>query len=124
VNSPQKFVEAAEALAEAFESAGRTDLAAFCDRASYWLSGGNGLELISLSEMVESCTATLSEALKTEKSRKEFIARTAEEITENLREIGSSVVTAARETDSEDLIDRAAKLQAISILISGLFKRG
>jgi len=115
-----KFAEGVEALAESFERAGRVDLSALCDRAAYWLRGGNGLDLISLSEVVESCRATLHDALG-QGSTEEFIARTTMEITANLRSIESDVVTAS--TKSEDLIDQAARLQAVAILTSEIFRR-
>ena len=114
-----KFAEGIEALAESFERAGRTDLAALCDRAAYWTQGGNGLGLICLAEVVESCQATLREALG-HGSVEEFIARTTMEIIGNLRSIESDVVTAS--TKSEDLIDQAARLQAVAILTSEIFR--
>ena len=118
-----KFVEGCEALAESFESMGRVDLASLCDRAAYWLDGGNGVDLMSIQELVGSCHDTLRETFKTNGSMEDFIAKTSDEIRSNIKEIEAAVVVASKnETNPEVLIDRAAKLQALSILASGLFK--
>lgn len=116
-----RFVEACEALAEAFEGVGRPDLASLCDRASYWLNGGVGIDLISLGEIVDSCRSTLGEAFDSKQSLEEFVARTTNEIVASLKDM-ERVVVAASETSQEELIDKAAKLQAVAILTSGLFK--
>jgi hypothetical protein len=115
----ERFVEQIEALAEAFEQAGRTDLSALCDRAAYWLDGGNGLDVISLSEVVGSCRSTLEEAFKNQGSLEEFTNRTVAEILGNLQSIETEVV--AMSDSNEELIDKAAKLQAVAILTSELF---
>lgn len=118
-----KLVEGCEALAESFEVAGRVDLASLCDRAAYWLNGGNGVDLLSIKELVGSCHDTLREVFKTNGSVEDFIVKTSDEILSNIREIEASIVVASKkETDPEVLIERAAKLQALSILASGLCK--
>lgn len=115
-----EFVEGCEALAQAFEDAARPDLAAMCDRAAYWLNGGDGIALTSVGEVVASCRDTLKEAFDSKASLEGFMARTADEIVDNLRMIEAEVVTAS--SNSEDLIEKAAKLQAIAILTSDIFK--
>lgn len=119
-----EFVEGCEALAQGFEEAGRPDLAAMCDRAAYWLNGGDGVDLISVGEVVASCHTTLQEAFEIEASAslEGFMARTTEEIIDNLRSIEAEVVASTNRAAPEDLVARAAKLQAVSILVSGLLK--
>ena len=118
----QEFVEACEALAEAFEQVGRPDLSALCDRAGYWLNGGNGVDLISLSEIVESCRETLHEALASKEDQERFIAATVDEITGNLRVIEATVTAARTGGRADDLVEKAARLQAVAILTSQVFK--
>lgn len=117
-----EFVESCEALAQGFEEEGRPDLAAMCDRAAYWLNGGDGVDLISVGEVVASCRGTLQEAFETEASLEGFMARTTEEIVDNLRSIEAEVIASANQADPEELVAKAAKLQAVSILVSGLLK--
>lgn len=120
--TPQsQFVEACEALAQSFEDAGRSDIAALCDRAAYWLDGGNGLDALTLKELMSSCQDTLKEALKTTASAEAFIDRTTQEIADNLQMIEHTVTASAATGNTDDLLDRAAKLQAIAILTSNLF---
>jgi len=119
----ETFVESCEALAQNFEASGRVDLAALCDRAAYWLNGGNGIELVALQEIVSSCRDTLQQAFTSEGSVKSFIINTTDEILSSLRDIETDVTVASKqETNPEVLMDRAAKLQALSIIASGLFK--
>lgn len=116
-------MESCEALAQNFEASGRVDLAALCDRAAYWLNGGNGIELVALQEIVSSCRDTLQQAFTSEGSVKSFIINTTDEILSSLRDIETDVTVASKqETNPEVLMDRAAKLQALSIIASGLFK--
>jgi len=117
----EEFVEACEALAESFEQHGRADLAALCDRAAYWLDGGTGLDVISLAEVVTSCRETLQESFGCEKALEDFIVRVTGEIEDNLRTIQAAVASA--NSQSDDLLDRAAKLQAVALLTSDLFQR-
>lgn len=117
-----EFIEGCEALAQDFEEAGRPDLAALCDRAAYWLGGGDGVDLISVGEVVASCRDTLSEAFETEASLEGFMARTTEEIFDNLKAVEAEVIASATRADSEELVMKAAKIQAVAILISGLLK--
>ena len=117
----QKFVEACEALAETLEKSGRMDLSALCDKAGYWLNGGTGIDLISVGEIIESCRETLRGAFDTRTTSTEvFVARTTDEIMANIHEIERVVAAASK--SQEDLIDKAAKLQAVAILTSVLFK--
>ena len=123
VMNNDKFVEGCEALAHQLESATRVDLAALCDRAAYWLDGGAGVEDMSINEIIESCRDTLTKVMLQEKSLDGFVARTTGEILSNIQEIESAVVTASKqETTPDRIFDRAAKLQALSILSAGLFK--
>lgn len=117
----EEFVEACEALATAFESKGRPDLAALCDRAGYWLNGGSGVDLISLGEIVASCHETLNEALKSREDTERFIEGTVQEISDNIRSI-ERLVTASTKSKPDNLIATAAKLQAVAILTKEVFK--
>lgn len=114
------FVQACEALAEVFEGEGRADLAALCDKAGYWLNGGTGVDVMSVSELVESCQETLKESLAAD-DIEAFVANSAQEIAYNLQSIEADVVTASHSDD--DLLERAAKLQTVAILTSYLFHK-
>jgi hypothetical protein len=117
----ERFVEGIEALAEAFEAAGRTDLSALCDRAAYWLSGGSELDLMSVKEVVDNCRETLEESLANETTIEDFLTRTASEVVLNVQEIQSKVVVAARTRGKRrELLERAARVQALAILASRL----
>ena len=113
--SDPDFVEGCEVLAEELEKAGRPELAALCDKAAYWLEGGDGLDLISLSELVEGCRDTLKQAVASESARG-FADRTLEEIVGNLRSVEESARRLA--TEDGDLIEMAARLQAVAVLTS------
>lgn len=121
MKTESEFVEACEALAESFEQNGRTDLAALCDLSAYWLNGGDGIDLNPISEVVSSCRDTISGFLKTDESLEMFIARTEEDVLNNLRDIEAAITYAATCRDTKELVDRAAKLQAVAILTSNIF---
>jgi len=123
VNRPNdKFAEGCDALAEAFEAAGKTELSALCDRAAYWLRGGTGIDLISVQEVVDTCRQTLSEALDAD-ALDRFLARTAAEVIVNVQEIQKTVALATAKSGRQgDLIDTAAKVQALAILTNCLFR--
>jgi len=117
----ERFVEGIEALAEAFEAAGRTDIAALCDRSAFWLSGGSDLDVTSVKEIVDTCRETLAEALDSEAVIQDFINRTTAEVMLNAQEIQRKVVVAARTKGKRrEMLDRAARIQALAILASRL----
>ncbi len=118
MKAQSEFVEACEALAQGFENAGRTDLSALCDRAAYWLDGGDGVTTIPIAEVISSCQGTLNEVLATTEDAEGFIVRATEEIKTNLRSIKADVIATATAADRDALVERAAKMQAIAILTS------
>lgn len=97
--------EACESLAETLEHAGRLDLAALCDRASYWLDPTSRVEDLPFLEVVRSCEETASRLNP---------ADLAEVIVQSVMTLEDTVTSAASPTT-------AAKLQALAILVARLF---
>jgi hypothetical protein len=96
------FVEACDALAQTFEQEGRPDLAALCDRASFWLSD-QPLERMTLGELRRLC------------------AEHATAPHDRAQEVGRALVTIGGVLETpEAMLDRAADFRALSILASWL----
>ena len=111
-----RFIAACESLAEAFEQAGRIDLATLCDKAAYWLEGGPRIDHLSLDEVVTACReAIVTEQQSSDDAR--FCQVLADGIDQNLRSIASQV----RSGRSSDRIELAARLRAVRILTEKLF---
>jgi len=111
-----RFIAACEALAEAFERAGRIDLATLCDKAAYWLEGGPRIDHLSLDEVVTACR----EAIITEQQSladAPFCQALADRIDQNLRSIAARV----RKGPVSDRIEMAARLRAVAVLTEKLF---
>jgi hypothetical protein len=60
-------------------------------------------------------------SLESSESLEQFIARTEEDVLNNLRDIEAAITYTATCRDKNELIDRAADLQAVAILTSRIF---
>jgi hypothetical protein len=110
-----RFVAACEALAEAFEQAGRLDLATLCDKAAFWLEGGPRIDHLSLDEIVTACR----ESIVTQQSDRDdgFRREVVDATISNLRRIEQQL----HRSSVQDTIELAARVRAVAILTDKLF---
>lgn len=120
MNRNQEFLDALASLAEAFEDAGRLDLASSVDRAAFLL--GNNKQIVASQPFQEVVAGYVSE-LEDQAARldpehaKPFAVGMIRDVESNMNSIISDL---ERIRNGKHTISKAAKMQALALLVANL----